>query len=234
VHDGLIDHRNQVRKLHSTVRMADVGLRDHKSHLTNLLHDNAHAHQRMREHDSRIKKLSANVTSLRSESRNVEQIQQDVKAMQNAHDTRISAHNNVINYIKTELCPLRKLTNSSTPKLDRVDDAVSLKKSLAGLQEQFENMKTETRTVNRKTCSMLEEVHVEPKATGTMRSWILPVAATPSHRMLHLGIGATGRCWGAVVGAPELLRQGEVRAVSVLRVPRIDAPNGAGARRGPW
>jgi hypothetical protein len=69
---------------------------------------------------------------------------------------------------------------------------------------------------------------VEPKATGALRSLILPVAATPSHRTLPLVIGATGRCWGAVVAAPDLLHQDTVRAVAVLArlVQRIDALTG--------
>jgi chromosome segregation ATPase len=127
------------------MRKADVGLRDHKEHIGNLLRDNASALWKLRAHDSVIKKLAGYVTSLRSESKQIEQIRQDARALRSTDETRANAHSSAIQDLKSELHSLCQQNSASdtAPKIS----------ALSTLQEE-----KETRTMNRKTGDVLEEV----------------------------------------------------------------------------
>ena len=58
VHDGLLDHKTQVRRLHKSMNMVDTGLIDHRVHIKKLNEHMSHADEGLLDHRKHITKLN--------------------------------------------------------------------------------------------------------------------------------------------------------------------------------
>lgn len=88
MHHGLVDHRDQVRSLHSKSELFHEGLHDHKDHIERLVHDNANTQDRMMHAETMIKGLQKDVKALQASKHQTDALTHEVSTLKSTNATQ--------------------------------------------------------------------------------------------------------------------------------------------------